>query len=252
MPRANRYYLPGNIWHITHRCHKKDFLLRFKRERLSWLHWLYEARKRFNVSVLNYMVTCNHIHLLVMDNSGDLNIPKFMQLLQSRTAQEYNCRKDRKGAFWEDRYHATAIDSDVYLIRCMTYISINMVRAGVVNHPLEWRESGYFEIEYPKRRYRIIDYDALAALLSLKSVKELQKSQREWIGEAIERRRFEREPKWTESLAVGSENFVEKIKEQLDIRAKSRTIEKSDNEFILSEDDISYNALFGIKNTALR
>ncbi len=26
MPRAQRHYLPGYIWHITHRCHKKEFL----------------------------------------------------------------------------------------------------------------------------------------------------------------------------------------------------------------------------------
>ena len=29
MPRANRYFLPGHVWHITHRCHKKEFLLKF-------------------------------------------------------------------------------------------------------------------------------------------------------------------------------------------------------------------------------
>ena len=33
MPRANRYFLPGYIWHITHRCHKKEFLLKFARDR---------------------------------------------------------------------------------------------------------------------------------------------------------------------------------------------------------------------------
>jgi putative transposase len=27
MPRANRYFLPGYVWHITHRCHKREFLL---------------------------------------------------------------------------------------------------------------------------------------------------------------------------------------------------------------------------------
>ena len=29
MPRANRHYIPGYVWHITHRCHKKEFLLKF-------------------------------------------------------------------------------------------------------------------------------------------------------------------------------------------------------------------------------
>ena len=35
MPRANRYFLPGHIWHITHRCHKKEFLLKFTGDRKS-------------------------------------------------------------------------------------------------------------------------------------------------------------------------------------------------------------------------
>jgi hypothetical protein len=37
MPRANRHFLPGYIWHITHRCHKKEFLLKFGRDRRRYL-----------------------------------------------------------------------------------------------------------------------------------------------------------------------------------------------------------------------
>jgi len=29
MTRANRHLLPGYVWHITHRCHKREFLLKF-------------------------------------------------------------------------------------------------------------------------------------------------------------------------------------------------------------------------------
>ena len=32
MPRAHRYFLPGYLWHITHRCHQKEFLLKFAKE----------------------------------------------------------------------------------------------------------------------------------------------------------------------------------------------------------------------------
>jgi putative transposase len=56
MPRANRYFLPGHVWHITHRCHKKEFLLKFAKDRKRWLHWLFEARKRFGLCVLNYII----------------------------------------------------------------------------------------------------------------------------------------------------------------------------------------------------
>ncbi len=103
MARANRHFIPGQIWHLTHRCHKKEFLLKFGRDRQRWLQWLYEARKRFGLKVLNYCVTSNHAHLLVYDSAGGDCIAKSVQLIAGRMGQEYNRRKHRKGAFWEDR-----------------------------------------------------------------------------------------------------------------------------------------------------
>ena len=99
MARANRLHIPGQVWHITHRCHKKEFLLKFARDRRRWLAWLFEAKKRFGLRVLNYVVTSNHIHLLVIDSGPDV-IPKSIQLIAGRTAQEFNQRKQgTKGRF---------------------------------------------------------------------------------------------------------------------------------------------------------
>jgi REP element-mobilizing transposase RayT len=67
VPRANRYFLPGYVWRITHRCHQREFLLSFAQDRRRWLHWLFEAKRRHGLCVLNYVVTSNHIHLLVQD-----------------------------------------------------------------------------------------------------------------------------------------------------------------------------------------
>ena len=52
-----------------------------------------------------------------------------MQLIAGRTVQEYNQRKNRHGAFWEDRCNATAVEADERLHRWLVYIDLNMVRA---------------------------------------------------------------------------------------------------------------------------
>ncbi len=44
---AGRHFLPGHVWHIKHQCHKKEFLLKFARDRCRWLQWLFEAKKRY-------------------------------------------------------------------------------------------------------------------------------------------------------------------------------------------------------------
>ena len=46
--------------------------------------WLYEARKRYGLSVLNYIVTSNHVHLIARDNGGRDTIPKSIQLIAGR------------------------------------------------------------------------------------------------------------------------------------------------------------------------
>jgi REP element-mobilizing transposase RayT len=30
MPRANRYFLPGQVYHLTHRCHNRQFRKRYR------------------------------------------------------------------------------------------------------------------------------------------------------------------------------------------------------------------------------
>jgi putative transposase len=242
LPRANRYILPGHIWHITHRCHKQDFLLKFAFDRRAWLRWLFEAKKRYGLCILNYMATSNHIHLLVKDR-GNNEIPKSMQLIAGRVAQEFNQRKKRKGAFWEDRYHATAIASDHHFARCLTYIDLNMVRAGVVDDPADWPESGYAELMQTRQRYHLLDHQVLEELLGVAVLSEMQATRRQWAEEAIRRDFLERDSCWSESLAVGNEEFVANIKAGLGIKGCNRRVTKEGQGYVLRESEADYAIL---------
>jgi putative transposase len=71
------------------------------------------ARAKRRYGVLNYTVTSNH--LLVADDKSRGVIADSIKLIAGRTGQEFIQRKARKGAFWEDRYHATAIEDGDHL-----------------------------------------------------------------------------------------------------------------------------------------
>ncbi|HET9916992.1 MAG TPA: hypothetical protein VFQ89_07780 [Candidatus Binatia bacterium] len=70
MPRAPHYCVPGLVWHISHRCPRKEFLLKLARDRRCYLRWVFEAKKRFGISLLVSVITANPTHLLIMDNGG--------------------------------------------------------------------------------------------------------------------------------------------------------------------------------------
>ncbi len=249
MARANRHYIPGHLWHITHRCHKREYLLKFAKDRYRWLQWLLEARRRYGLAILNYTVTSNHIHLLVCDGAGRDAIPRSMQLVAGRTGQEYNERKGRKGAFWEDRYHATAVESGYHLAQCLVYIDLNMVRAGVVNHPSDWKFGGYNEINHPRRKFRLIDHDKLMELVGVDSLEQLRTSHNGWVEEILKKDNLDRESMWTESIVVGSKHFAETTMQELGGLAKGRRLMESDGVFELRETQSRYLHRFAIENS---
>jgi REP element-mobilizing transposase RayT len=211
---------------------------------------LFEAKKRFGLDILNYTVTSNHVHLLVVDGKTEV-IPKSVQLVAGKTAEEYNRRKERRGAFWEDRYHATAIETGEHFLRCLVYIDLNMVRNGVVQRPGMWLHGGYKEIQSPPQRYVLINRDKLIACCGFRSDAQLRKCHREWVEEAIIRGST-RQPQWSESIAVGSEGFVRGVLEKLQARAKGRKVREGEDWYELREPREPYNAHFAPKKGLLR
>ena len=243
MPRANRHHIPGQVWHITHRCHKREFLFKFSRDRKCWIQWLFEAKKRYGLSILNFMVTSNHIHLLVVDGESDA-ISRSIQLIAGSSAQEFNRRKGRKGAYWEDRYHATAIERGEHLLRCLVYIDMNMVRAGAVSHPSEWLHCGYHEIQQQPSRYRLINRECLIDLCGMQSDQQLVAQHRDWIKQEVQGNVLKRETKWSESVAVGTTGFIERFQQQLGIQAAGRKVREAGDAYVLREPEIVYQAHF--------
>lgn len=212
---------------------------------------LYKAKRRYGLVVLDYIITSNHIHLLVSDDGDRDTIPKSMQMLAGQTGQEYNRRKKRQGAYWEDRYHATAVESGTHLLKCLVYVDLNMVRTGVVSHPSEWSWSGYNEIQNQKQRYAIINYKRLSNLLGLVSVEKLKELHKKWLAESLKADRHKRERKWSRDVAVGSEHYIEHIKKELGMKVVHRKMYQDCNGFELREDQIPYNADFAPQNDRL-
>jgi len=173
---------------------------------------------------------------MVVDTGKDI-ISRSMQLVAGRVGQEYNHKKDRKGAFWEDRYHATIVQTNRHLMRCMVYIDLNMVRAGVVAHPSEWDGCGYNEILNEPARYKIIDREALKNLLGFTDEDTLKEA----YGQAmspLQTASQVRQPMWTESIAVGDKDYVDETKRKLSSLALGRKIVPENDTYVLRESSL--------------
>ncbi len=208
MPRANRSLVPGRCYHLTHRCVDRAFLLRFARDRNAYRERLRIVSREEGVPLLSYTITGNHVHLVTFVEDPE-QTSRMVQRVAGPHAQTYNLRKERTGAFWEDRFHATAVDTGEHLWRCLLYIDLNMVRAGVVSHPGEWPWTAYHELTGSRSRYRLLDLERLVDLLGRGvSIESLADTYRDAIHAAVPVC-GSRDPVWTDAFAVGGREFVE-------------------------------------------
>ena len=135
-----------------------------------------------------------------------------MQYVSGSIAQDYNRRKKRQGAFWAGRFRPTVIQPGYHLSRCFFYISLNMVRAGAVEHPSEWVGGSHAELlGEDAGTDPIIDRQALLRCLDCGS----QDSFRDWYLATLHqeccRGALVRQPHWTEAAAVGDKQWIQEV-----------------------------------------
>ena len=208
-PRKNRN--EPCCYHVTHRCQERRLLLKFQKDRRRYLRRLREATGKYDVSVLDYIVTSNHVHLLFHAGSAT-EVSGAMRYIQGNSARDYNLRKRREGAFWRGRYHPTMIQDGGHLSRCIFYIDMNMVRARKCTHPSGWAESGYHELTGKRHRYRIVDMGQLLKCLGHKGeTEEFRKWYERTLEDYMSSNYHAREAIWSESLAIGSREWLLKL-----------------------------------------
>jgi putative transposase len=185
-------------------------------------------------------------------DTGPDVIANSIQLTAGRTGQEYNQRKGRHGAFWEDRLpcHCNPSRRASAALPCLHRLEHD-ARAGVVTHPSDWTHSGYREFQNPPKRYGIIDLRELSSLCGFHEVRDFQQAHREWVKEALSRGRVVREGNWSEAIAVGSMSFVNIVKRELGFKAVHRELMELEGTYALREEGEAYGPNFRGESEAL-
>ncbi len=142
MPRKPRFYVPGAPVHAVQRGHNRSAVFFDDFDYQEYLRCLKQAADACGCAVHAYVLMTNHVHLLLSPAQGD-SVGRLFQSLGRHYVRHFNQTYQRHGGLWEGRYKCNVVDSQAYLLSCMRYIELNPVRAGMVNHPGEYRWSSY-------------------------------------------------------------------------------------------------------------
>jgi putative transposase len=122
-----------------------------------------------------------------------------------------------------------------------------MVRAGIVEHPSEWPFCGYNEIQKPKRKNVLINYQRLTELLGFDTYDEVKMYHKKWVDDYLENGKNTRDDKWTMSIAVGNRSFVERVKSLMGVLAIGRKSLEAGDSYQLREPVSPYIVPSGVK-----
>ncbi|MEA3358616.1 MAG: hypothetical protein U9R17_04310 [Thermodesulfobacteriota bacterium] len=106
---------------------------------------------------------------------------------------------------------------------------------------------GYNEIQKPRRKNIIIDYERLRKLLGFETYDRVITYHKRWTEDYLGNGNNTRDEKWTKSIAVGSKGFVDKVKSILGALAIGRRSIEVGESYQLREPDVAYSANFGGK-----
>ncbi|MDM0045402.1 transposase [Variovorax dokdonensis] len=145
MARLPRLTLPGLPHHVIQRGNNRQFIFVDRADREKMLSLLAEHATRQGVAVHAYVLMDNHFHLLATPSTATA-LPQWMQSVGRQYVRYFNDRHGRSGTLWEGRYRSTLIQPDRHLIRCMVYIDLNPVRAGLVadSRDFPWSSYGHY------------------------------------------------------------------------------------------------------------
>ncbi len=213
MPRRSRIIVPGVPLHIIQRGNNRQPCFFTDEDYQHYLEWLKEYSKSTGCSIHAFVLMTNHVHLLLTPQ-GNESVGVLMKRLGQRYVQYINRTYMRTGTLWEGRFRSSVIEQESYLFLCQRYIELNPVRAGMVDHPGQYRWSSYrqngqgerFEVIDPHELYLNLAEDHEERLLAYRELfrHELPPGEIDKIRKAT-----------NGNFALGSSRFSEEIGEML-------------------------------------
>jgi REP element-mobilizing transposase RayT len=136
-----RYNLEMADWHITLRGARRLLLFHDQEDYGAFYGMMGYACERTGMSHIANCLMSNHFHLSLRGGSKQLS--SCMWNLDRQYSGYHNQKYGLSGHAFEEEYYRVPVPSEFILKRVVRYIHMNPVRAGLAQHPRDYRWSSY-------------------------------------------------------------------------------------------------------------
>jgi putative transposase len=141
MARPLRGPIAPGIYHVNRRSAGPVAMYVDDADRTDFCSRLSRTIVKFGWKCHAFVLMTTHYHLLVEVDQDALQ--PGMHMLNSQYAQAFNRRWARNGHLRGSPYGAKPIHGETQFLRCVRYIALNPVEAGLCAEPAEWAWGSY-------------------------------------------------------------------------------------------------------------
>jgi putative transposase len=131
--------VPGLPHHVTQRGNRREPIFLQAGDQEFYLRTLADQTRRHEVECWAYCLMPNHVHLILTPQRDD-GLARAVGETHRRYTSYINDRHRLSGHLFQGRFASFAMD-DGYFLRALAYVSLNPVRAELVDQPEDWRWS---------------------------------------------------------------------------------------------------------------
>jgi putative transposase len=139
MARLARVVVPGYPHHVTQRGNGRARTFFGDADYALYRDLLAENCRTAGVEVWAWCLMPNHVHLILVPSDPD-GLRRALARVHRSYAGIIQARRRRSGHFWQGRFGAVAMDEE-HLAAALCYVSLNPVRARLVQRAQDWRWS---------------------------------------------------------------------------------------------------------------
>jgi putative transposase len=139
MARLARVVIPGLPHHVTQRGNGRARTFFADADYALYRDLLAEHCRAAKVEVWAWCLMPNHVHLILAPSDVD-GLRRALAAVHRRYAGVIHARRRRTGHFWQGRFGAVVMDEE-HLSAALRYVSLNPVRARLVERARDWRWS---------------------------------------------------------------------------------------------------------------
>jgi REP element-mobilizing transposase RayT len=141
MSRRQRLHVPRGTYYVVQRGSAHQPIFSTPEDYSVFERLLAAGLRRNGTTVHAYCWTPQAIHLLLQID--EISVGRFMQGLTSRYARSIHQRAGESGHFFQQRYQATLLDAETYLLKLMNYIHYIPESSGMIEDARAYPHSSH-------------------------------------------------------------------------------------------------------------